>query len=68
MILAALAAIAFADLDLDGKIADLLPTSSEQKWLGIPWRLDLNQARADAAREGKPLLLWIMNGHPMGCT
>jgi hypothetical protein len=54
--------------DLDAKIAPILPRPEEEKWLSIPWRTDLNQARADAASEGKPMFFWIMNGDPMGCT
>lgn len=73
MIVGLLAAIALlpasgSSLDLDAKIAAVLPTASEEKWLTIPWRTDLWTARADAQREGKPMFLWIMNGHPMGCT
>jgi hypothetical protein len=34
----------------------------------IPWRTTLAEGARDAAREGKPILLWAMNGHPLGCT
>ncbi len=54
--------------DLDDKIASVLPTSEEEKWMTIPWRTDLNQARRDSVATGKPIFMWIMNGHPMGCT
>jgi hypothetical protein len=40
----------------------------EEKWQTIPWRVDLLEARALAAKQGKPLFLWSMNGHPLGCT
>ena len=53
---------------LDSKIKSVLPTAEEDKWMQIPWRLNLMQARQDAVRSGKPMFLWIMNGHPMGCT
>ncbi len=26
------------------------------------------QARKVAAKEGKPILLWEMDGHPLGCV
>jgi hypothetical protein len=26
------------------------------------------EARRKAAAEGKPILLWEMDGHPLGCT
>jgi len=25
-------------------------------------------AQAAAAREGKPIFIWAMDGHPLGCT
>jgi hypothetical protein len=44
------------------------PRAEEQKWAEIPWRASLWEARVLAAREGKPILLWEMDGHPLGCT
>lgn len=40
----------------------------KERWAEIPWETDLAAARARAAREGRPLLMWIMDGHPLGCT
>lgn len=54
--------------DLEDRVASILPTGAEEKWTSIPWRLDLDEARRDAQAAGKPLFLWIMNGHPLGCT
>lgn len=39
-----------------------------ERWTEIPWKTELNDARTLAAQAGKPLLLWIMDGHPLGCT
>jgi hypothetical protein len=44
------------------------PGSAEDKWSSIPWLTDLWQARKLAAEQGKPILLWEMDGHPLGCT
>ena len=44
------------------------PAAGEDRWAGIPWRTSLWQAREEAARAGKPILLWEMDGHPLGCT
>ena len=44
------------------------PKSSESKWAQIPWLTSLWEARQRAAAEGKPILLWEMDGHPLGCT
>jgi len=44
------------------------PKAEEEKWVRIPWRISLWDARHEAAREGKPIILWEMDGHPLGCT
>ena len=64
----AAAALAFVPEGLEAKVAALLPTAAEEKWLSIPWRTDLNAARRESELLSKPIFLWIMNGHPMGCT
>ena len=44
------------------------PRHDEEKWAQIPWLASLWEARVLAAREGKPILLWEMDGHPLGCV
>jgi hypothetical protein len=44
------------------------PSATEDRWAKIPWRISLWEARKEAARAGKPILLWEMDGHPLGCT
>jgi len=34
----------------------------------LPWMTDLWAARKKAATEGKPLLVWVGDGHPLGWT
>ncbi len=34
----------------------------------VPWMMDLWEARKKAAEEGKPLLVWVGDGHPLGWT
>lgn len=34
----------------------------------LPWMTDLHEARKKAAAEGKPLLVWVGDGHPLGWT
>ncbi len=53
---------------LDAQIAAVVPTESEDRWLTIGWRHNLLRARAEAQELDRPMFLWIMNGHPMGCT
>lgn len=44
------------------------PSAREQKWTSIPWMTSLWAARERAAAAGKPILLWEMDGHPLGCV
>jgi hypothetical protein len=37
-------------------------------WEQLPWLTTYHEGLERAAVEGKPLLLWVMNGHPLGCT
>ncbi len=44
------------------------PTKKELAWAEIPWRSTFYDGLIDADQYKKPLLLWVMNGHPLGCT
>jgi hypothetical protein len=44
------------------------PKPAEEQWLQVPWLINLTEARRKAAAEGKPVLVWQMDGHPFGCT
>ncbi len=46
----------------------VLPKQSELRWTQIPWRPSFHEGVAEAQVQGKPVLLWVMNGHPLGCT
>jgi hypothetical protein len=48
--------------------AAVAPRGQGERWTAIPWQTDLEAARRQAAQDGKPLLMWIMDGHPLGCT
>lgn len=61
-------AIGFSDAELDRLVASVLPTPEENRFLEVGWRLDLMAAREEAERTNKPLFMWVMNGHPLGCT
>ena len=43
------------------------PAAGEDAFDLIPWLTSLWEARQQAARLGKPILLWEMDGHPLGC-
>jgi hypothetical protein len=44
-----------------------LQPPADEPWRRIPWRVSLLEARNEAARAGKPLFIWAMDGHPLGC-
>jgi hypothetical protein len=51
--------------DLHALIA---PSVEENAWLAIPWQTDLVAAQKLATEQGKPIFLWEMDGHPLGCV
>jgi hypothetical protein len=46
----------------------ILPKKSELAWRTIGWRETLGKAWLEAQKKERPILLWAMNGHPLGCT
>ena len=40
----------------------------KEAWKTIAWHVDLLSAQNQAARERKPIFIWSMDGHPLGCT
>ncbi len=53
------------DFDVVKKLVP--PQASEDEFDKIPWLTSIWAAREKAAKEGKPILLWEMDGHPLGC-
>lgn len=47
--------------------AAIRPLDGEDPFDTIPWEISLWDARKKAAAAGKPVLLWEMDGHPLGC-
>ncbi|MCH2180433.1 MAG: hypothetical protein MK108_00370 [Mariniblastus sp.] len=45
---------------------ELHPTN--ELWKSIPWQTSLITAQNVAVTEGKPIFIWAMDGHPLGCT
>jgi hypothetical protein len=43
-------------------------TAADAPWRTIPWQVSLWEARQQAARQQKPIFIWAMDGHPLGCT
>lgn len=40
----------------------------DEPWLTIPWKISVLNAQQAAAKEDKPIFIWAMDGHPLGCT
>jgi len=57
-----------AGLSLAAWRARIEPAAEELEWTEIPWRSTLWQGLNEAREQQRPLLLWAMNGHPLGCT
>ncbi|MDJ0975674.1 MAG: hypothetical protein QNJ98_14525 [Planctomycetota bacterium] len=46
----------------------ILPTPAEAAWEEIDWHPSYAEGLRESSRQQKPLMLWVMNGHPLGCT
>lgn len=46
----------------------VLPSPSEQTYRKIPWRASVLHGFVDAQKADKPVMMVLMNGHPLGCT
>lgn len=44
------------------------PDAQEQAYKEVDWRNHFWTAVQEARKLGRPILLWTMNGHPLGCT
>lgn len=60
-----------ADLDFDNLAAwhaAIWPGMDERGWEAIDWLPTFHEGLQAADAAGKPLVVWVMNGHPLGCT
>jgi len=46
----------------------VLPSADEERWAEIPWRGTFWDGIQEARKQDRPVLLWAMNGHPLGCV
>jgi hypothetical protein len=46
----------------------ILPNPGEQSYRKIPWRRSVLHGIIDAQKNDKPVMIVLMNGHPLGCT
>ena len=41
---------------------------ADKPWRTIAWKIALLDAQRAAAKQHKPIFIWAMDGHPLGCT
>lgn len=56
-----------ADDEYAALLAALPVHPGEELYTTVPWETSLAAARTKAWTERKPLLIWSMDGHPLGC-
>jgi len=44
-----------------------LQPPKDELWRSIPWQVSILEGREQAAREKKPLFVWVASGEPLGC-
>lgn len=49
-------------------LLEQLTPEANAPWRSVSWQLDLLAAQRTAAAQRKPLFVWAMDGHPLGCT
>ena len=45
-----------------------LQAPADAPWRTIPWKISLLDAQRAAIDQHKPIFIWAMDGHPLGCT
>lgn len=54
--------------DFEAVRAHVLPDAEEVAFRSLGWSASLWDGVVAAQETEKPILLWAMNGHPLGCT
>ena len=51
------------------KLRDLVrPNATELAWQKISWRASVWDGIVEGQQSDKPILIWMLNGHPLACT
>jgi len=50
------------------ELHDLLAPDADDPWRTIPWMTSVLDAQRVALERGKPIFIWAMDGHPLGCV
>ncbi len=51
-----------------GELHELLTPDPEAVWRTIPWMTSVLEAQREALEKGRPIFIWAMDGHPLGCV
>ncbi|HAD59698.1 MAG TPA: hypothetical protein DCG12_10675 [Planctomycetaceae bacterium] len=54
--------------DAAAELLEELTPPADEPWRSIPWKIDVLDGQRTASAENKPLFIWAMDGHPLGCT
>lgn len=46
----------------------VVPNDREASYRAISWRTSVLQGIVEAQRQDQPVMIYLMNGHPLGCT
>ncbi len=57
-----------ADVEYRAWLSYIQPGSTDGGWRSIRWRPRLWEGVREAQAADRPLLLWMMSGHPLGFT
>jgi hypothetical protein len=49
------------------KLHKELQPPRDELWRTIPWQVSILEGRDLAAKEKKPLFVWVASGEPLGC-
>ena len=50
------------------ELLSMLQPSDDEIWRSIPWTTSVLDAQRISCDEQKPIFIWAMDGHPLGCT
>ena len=57
-----------SEATLERWLEHVQPNDGELATDSIDWIPEFAEGIRESARQGRPLLFWAMNGHPLGCT
>jgi hypothetical protein len=49
------------------KLHKELQPPADELWRSIPWHVSIVEAQHAAAKNGKPIFVWVASGEPLGC-